>query len=88
MARLGIAPDYTAMLLERDHHGCAMQGICISLNLVFSHGETASPYTRFWHFRSIFRYFCVKMAGILSSVSGWNGVRTFRRQTWQPELRD
>jgi hypothetical protein len=58
------------MRLESDHHGCAMQGICNSLNLVLSHRETASPYTRFWHFRSIFRYFCVKMAGILSSVSG------------------
>ena len=88
MARLGIAPDYTAMQLERDHHGCAMQGICISLNLVFSHGETASPYTRFWHFRSIFRYFCVKMAGILSSVLGGMEFGHFRRQTWQPELRD
>jgi len=70
LARLGIAPDYTAIQLERDHHGCAMQGICDSLNWVFSHGETGSPYTRFWHFRSIFRYFCVKMAGILSSVLG------------------
>src|SRR5579864_5229511 len=61
---------------------------CNSLNSVFSHGEIASPYTRFWHFRSIFRYFWVKMAGILSSILGGMEFGHFAARPGQPELRD
>jgi hypothetical protein len=60
-------------------------GYLQSLELLFSQGETSSAYTRFWRFPSIFRYFSVKMAGILSCVLRWTGVRTFRSQTW-PEF--
>jgi hypothetical protein len=36
LALLGIAPDYTAMQLECDHHGRAMQGYLQCLEFGFS----------------------------------------------------
>jgi hypothetical protein len=76
------------MRLERDHHGCAIAGYLQFLEIGVQSSRNGLSLCVFLALPPHFSVLLRENGGYTLIRIRWNGVRTFRRQTWQAGLRD